>query len=277
MKTVLVFLLVLFSSMYGCGQNFISNFDFENNGQPVCAGWYDYCGNELTYLCDSLVDTTTCNTSFFGAHLYADAPPAGGNWCMSMVVSNSALVAITKTTVHGQFKGVFEFKVWVRNDTTSSLSVYIEPKSGLNYTGQFGTGTMSTTWTQLIVRDTIEQLSDNVDIRFVHSIPGFWQGNVSYFDLPEFKMLDSWTDINSRSQSNTVSLFPNPFSDQLSCKLNDSEPATFSLYDLAGRLVLQHTFSNSVTLSTPQVESGLYFYEVRNNEEVIANGKLIRQ
>lgn len=276
MKNILTILLLLTGRLC-CGQNFIANSDFEHNGQPECNNWYDNCWNELTYLCAGIVDTGSCNDSVFGAQLYADAPSAGGQWCMSLRTPADPLHPQIRTNITGQFWGVYEFKVWTRADTGAGLGIYIEPKLGMNYTGWSASGTNSSTWTLLVHRDTIHELSDNVDIRFAVYAGGWPWGNTVYFDLADFRMVESWTDIKSTKQHDEISLFPNPFSDQLSFSLAHSEQATIILYNFLGQQILQQTFTNFTTINTGQMQDGIYFYELRSNKGTLKTGKVVKQ
>lgn len=273
-KLVLVALLLMTQTIRA--QNMIGNSSFENNNQPECSGWFDRCGHELNYLCAGIIDSANCNDSTYGMQLYADAPNKGGQWCMSMRTPHSAVIATIQTTVYGQFMGVFEFKVWVRNDTTAGIQVFIEPRSGLNYTGQFGTGSMSTQWTQLTLRDTISQLSNSVDIRIIASLSSFWQSNVSYFDMAEFSMVESWTGTEDPSADKAVDFFPNPFSNQLNCKPGSSEPCTVTLCNVLGQAVLQQSGTHLLTLPTESLASGVYLYQLRYPNGLLKTGRLVK-
>lgn len=72
-------------------------------------------------------------------------------------------------------------------------------------------------------------------------------------------------------------VYPNPFFYQLTFSHSDNEHISVSLYNFLGQQVLQQTFVNSATINTAQFEYGIYFYELRNNKGLIANGKVIRQ
>lgn len=72
-------------------------------------------------------------------------------------------------------------------------------------------------------------------------------------------------------------VYPNPFSSQLTFSLADNEQKTVSLYNFLGQQVLQHTFTNSATMSTEQLASGIYFYELRNDKATLKTGKVVKQ
>lgn len=83
--------------------------------------------------------------------------------------------------------------------------------------------------------------------------------------------------IHQIKQNADVSLFPNPFFNQLTLSLADNEQTTVLLYNFLGQQVLQQTFTNSATINTEQLADGIYFYELRNDKGLVTKGKVIRQ
>ncbi len=83
--------------------------------------------------------------------------------------------------------------------------------------------------------------------------------------------------IQQINQNESVKLFPNPFSTQLTFSLADNKPTTVSLYNFLGQRVLQQSFTNSTTLNTAQLADGIYFYELRSNKGTLKTGKLVKQ
>jgi hypothetical protein len=83
--------------------------------------------------------------------------------------------------------------------------------------------------------------------------------------------------IQQAKQDADVSLFPNPFSTQLTFSLADNVQTTVLLYDFLGQQILQQTFTNSTTINTAQLADGIYFYELRGNKGMLKTGKLVKQ
>ncbi|MDB5283642.1 MAG: hypothetical protein JWO06_2717 [Bacteroidota bacterium] len=75
----------------------------------------------------------------------------------------------------------------------------------------------------------------------------------------------------------TASIYPNPFSTQLTFSLADNAQATVSLYNFLGQQVLRQTFTNATTINTEQLADGIYFYELRSNKETLKTGKVVKQ
>jgi len=91
-----------------------------------------------------------------------------------------------------------------------------------------------------------------------------------------------------------ITISPNPFSSSATlviasaakqspavgsdCFGRSSLAMTFTMYDLLGRIVLQSAITNSqFTISRNGLSNGMYFYQVKNEREIIGKGKLIIQ
>jgi hypothetical protein len=65
---------------------------------------------------------------------------------------------------------------------------------------------------------------------------------------------------------NSISLYPNPTTDQLFIKTENINPQTITIYDVDGRLIFTEPFRAEISIS--QLSSGVYFVEVQSNEGV---------
>ena len=83
--------------------------------------------------------------------------------------------------------------------------------------------------------------------------------------------------IQEPKQNNDISLFPNPFTNQLTFQLSSKELNEIILYDLSSRKLLKQTFTNTTTINTEQFAKGMYLYTVRNRKGIIKNGKVIKE
>jgi hypothetical protein len=64
---------------------------------------------------------------------------------------------------------------------------------------------------------------------------------------------------------NEISVYPNPFQDQITVAGEWKSGSQFNIYDAAGRMVLNGVLnSNNQTISTSQLSKGVYLLEVRN-------------
>ena len=92
-----------------------------------------------------------------------------------------------------------------------------------------------------------------------------------------------WETITTQiSESNnfdkTVSASPNPFNQFTILKFNNSNKknCTLTLYDLRGQVVrtINNIITDKVEIERQSLASGLYFFQLRTDEQIIANGKL---
>ncbi len=81
----------------------------------------------------------------------------------------------------------------------------------------------------------------------------------------------------SELNENEANIFPNPVADELTVKTADNEPSELTIYDLASRILIQQTFTSTTTVNTKQLPNGMYLYELRNKNNVIKNGKIIKE
>ena len=73
-----------------------------------------------------------------------------------------------------------------------------------------------------------------------------------------------------------ASIFPNPFSADLTVTVSENIPSEIVLYDVFSREILKRKFSESIILNTEQFVRGIYFYQIRNKNGLLKQGKLVR-
>ena len=73
-------------------------------------------------------------------------------------------------------------------------------------------------------------------------------------------------------------VYPNPFNNEINIMIGESIGDTeVLLYDLASRVILKHSFQNSLSVNTEQLAKGIYFYEVRNRNFLLKKGKIVKE
>jgi hypothetical protein len=85
-------------------------------------------------------------------------------------------------------------------------------------------------------------------------------------------------DINEVS-TETVRLYPNPVSDRLHIHLNDNEPSTMTLIDVAGRVVQHYPeryWQTDVVLPVGELPAGIYLLKIESRSRVV-NRKVVVQ
>ncbi len=84
------------------------------------------------------------------------------------------------------------------------------------------------------------------------------------------------TGIESSDSDEFYTIAPNPFTSELKVCSKSNEQVMLIIYDCFGQLVLHKTCANNHSIITEQLGKGIYFYEVRNDTEILANGKLVK-
>ena len=79
---------------------------------------------------------------------------------------------------------------------------------------------------------------------------------------------------NILENSIEVSIFPNPFNEEIIIQMNSNDNFNISIFDIHGKMVLNEKKNTSCKLY-PKLDSGVYFLEV-NSEKVSYNVKIIR-
>lgn len=84
------------------------------------------------------------------------------------------------------------------------------------------------------------------------------------------------TELNENTLNNaSISFYPNPFRDALHVSMETDGPSELILYDVTLKEVLREKFIRKTNISTHQLVSGVYFYRILNDTEVL-QGKIIK-
>ncbi len=88
------------------------------------------------------------------------------------------------------------------------------------------------------------------------------------------------TGINDISSKQNFKIYPNPNNGtiQLDYFIAEEEQGEFSIYDINGRKVLKNMLKggyNQITISSDNLDNGIYFYQIIANNKAIARNKLI--
>ena len=87
------------------------------------------------------------------------------------------------------------------------------------------------------------------------------EGKTTYYYSDDTMGLDDLTN------SNFVTVYPNPFKNSLNIQLKDQIKADASLFDVNGRLVLEQKIQTlNTTLSIEALNSGMYFLKIRTDD-----------
>jgi hypothetical protein len=96
-------------------------------------------------------------------------------------------------------------------------------------------------------------------VAFQGIIDSFGLGN----ELPPLTNCNISAGIPSISINSSLSIYPNPTTDQLYIKTEGTQPETTIIYDVNGSIIYTMPFKPEVDVQ--QLSSGVYFVEVNSN------------
>lgn len=79
------------------------------------------------------------------------------------------------------------------------------------------------------------------------------------------------------TNNNSFRVYPNPFVDQFTVTTLNNDRMTIIVYDLLSQQIIKENFYNTTSISTEQLPGGIYFYELRDSNQQIASGKIIKK
>lgn len=82
--------------------------------------------------------------------------------------------------------------------------------------------------------------------------------------------------INELKGNDEIELYPNPIIDNLNIIANNNESLEITIYEFTSRKVLECKFSKFTSINTSHLAKGIYLYEAKNKNEIIAKGKLLK-
>jgi hypothetical protein len=87
------------------------------------------------------------------------------------------------------------------------------------------------------------------------------------------------TEIDIKNFEATIQVFPNPSSTQLRIYVegNISYPISLTIYSTKGEVILEKEIANAKSFVNHNLTSGIYFYTLGTNQQLLKNGKLIIQ
>jgi len=90
----------------------------------------------------------------------------------------------------------------------------------------------------------------------------------------------SLNEVEEFSNEKSYKVFPNPAKEEINIHYNGKEATegVFELYDLIGNLKLSVNLkgkNNPVKVSVYSFESGIYFYKITNNNQILLKDKLV--
>lgn len=90
-------------------------------------------------------------------------------------------------------------------------------------------------------------------------------------------MNDLSVDEEATEIAANVKVFPNPFTNQFEVQIDNDENSKLTLFDMSGRVILQNSFSRTTNIQTQDLIGGVYIYQIISNNQLVSNGKLVKE
>ena len=208
----------------------------------------------------------------------SSTPPGGGNWSIKVWGGNTqgcfpghAYQTIPSIT-NGQ---TIQLTGWAFAQAFPPVGLYLGKINSGVITIIAGDTTSSTTWTQLGVQSTIPlELGDTAIALLDGGLAGGPFQGYGYFDLIN---LQPATGINSLELQQSLKLYPNPFNNQTTIRIDQSvHNASITISNTLGQVVqrINNINNQKIILERGNLNRGLYVMCLKENNKVIAKTKL---
>lgn len=91
----------------------------------------------------------------------------------------------------------------------------------------------------------------------------------------DYCLYNSFEDIEQEDKA-AITVYPNPFSDNLNIILNTNEKSEITIYNITSRKLLQQQFTNSYSVKTEHLAKGIYIYLVKCEGGMCKKGKVVK-
>jgi hypothetical protein len=178
---------------------------------------------------------------------------------------------------------VFSYK-YVPADPTDSASVNMYFKNSGTGMGWAGTSLFpSASYQVKEIPFNLFGMPDSVIINMQSSAWGDstlnFVGAILKIDEMHFKSQPLSTGINALSFNNDVRFYPNPFKSSGTIAIGSEINTTgmlVTIYDITGRTIKTlSTDEHKITIDRSNMENGIYFYELKINNNIIKTGKFV--
>jgi hypothetical protein len=152
--------------------------------------------------------------------------------------------------------------------------VFVNPTDSIGVMYQIGNYDWSLQQSSPCINAGDTALSNLIPSSDIQGNPRVYQNRI---DIGAYEY-QSLISVNEIANNFSILLYPNPVSDALNIfVMNNHESLEFILYDLLSRKMLQQKFIQKALINTKEFANGIYIYEVRNKNQTIAQGKVIKQ
>lgn len=71
--------------------------------------------------------------------------------------------------------------------------------------------------------------------------------------------------------------YPNPFTNEITFFQSGNESNELTIYNVLGEMIIHEKISSNLRVQTENWESGIYFYELKNEHAILASGKIMKR
>lgn len=179
-------------------------------------------------------------------------------------------IAITNVGFARPFKQRNVYLI-MKNTTTNSISTYLLNtdirtwENSISITQNFNPGITGTFQLYLWMPDKEPLLSSNSDYSIQFANIGTWESITGYNNLLQTISLSSTLGIENFSNTNKLSIYPNPSSDIIKIQTNSYEKEEIQIYNSIGQLIKTSTILNNDKIDVSGFNNGIYFIRLKNN------------
>jgi len=281
MKTLIAFFLIitpcLFSNLsFSQTFNLVQTFEASSSGSDGC--WVSYSRSAMPTPSSNFFIETNLTKVHSGSQ-------SGGMYVCCGVGSKGSTRYISPVLA----EGLHSVSVYVRQSSSSNFNERFDVGTVTSDTGaNFVTGYTKTTWPFPIAWQlcTLEITTDAVNNRIAlqlspNAVKTYFLDSLVIGNAGNSNSSCTYAQVTSTLPveflSSDISVFPTPFSDQISFEAQGKQASVLKIYDLTSRLLIQKKGSNFSNINTANLNRGLYLYEMWDENSLIYKGKIMKQ
>lgn len=273
MFTIACTLMLFFGTAVSFGQTWGVFQGFENGGTGSDACWTGYNNTASPTTNDFFTVTSPVQSGTYAGGMYS---------CCGGPSTNDPTFYISPVLP----AGAHSVRVYLRQSSSFNEDFEIGTVSsltGANFTVGYTKSTWPSpvAWQQTVTAITTDAVNNRIAFRVPPaSLKTYYLDSIFIDNSGNATSGCNYVTTTSvdqvQDESSPVSIYPNPFDEELIVTINEGQPLTICLFDMASRELIRQSFSKSLILKTDQLGSGMYFYTVSDRHGIVAKGKVVK-
>ncbi len=255
-----------------------------STGLALSYQWYDLTSG---YSLISTQQNPSLNLTT-GVHYIALYTYSSGQFCDSVVTNvNVNCSGGTMGSCHANA----QFSVFADSTHTGNYFAYNQSSGtgALSYLWNFGDGSTSTqaypfhqyaSAGHYVICLTVTATSGTVSCSDMYCDSSSVHRIASGYSMSSFSVLAQTTGIKEQQASVALNVYPNPLENELTIELQlsqNEQHISYVLTDALGKVVSKNTLmSSKTTINTSDLDKGIYFLSVFENNQIIKTTKLVK-